>query len=411
MLPAHSTAATDNFNPEPPADAPGVSADVLAALPVGSTVARSQAAFYPAVAEHPDTAALRAHARENLTRLSWVLSSMACWEDRTVRPTWSVLQARTGLSRRSVARWLAWLRSRGLLGIVEAGTTPRFAPMALAAGARNRASVYVLCVPQTARGEPRRVGTAQETGTPTLLGLEVKAPYPRARANRPPANPSAQPKERSKNEARPDWSPTMITRSRADRLALAEALRAHALALRPLSGRALRSLLRPWTGRPELGWTLNWVLHALDHTPDGQPRTHTAPVRAPDGWLRHRLSAWLDEHGQPLPSPSVAAAAAEQTRRAEAARRRAGRAEHDAQAAADRAFGRLVRDAAGERYPALIQTVLAQHAGGRLMPAAAAEALTRQAIREATTRADLVGDGTKRQAIAAAIQGLLTSAE
>jgi hypothetical protein len=382
-----------------------VSVEVLAALPAGSAVAGSQAAFYRAVGAHPDTAALRAHARENLTRLSWVLSSMACWEDRTVRPTWSVLRARTGLSRRSVARWLAWLRSRGLLGIVEAGATPRFAPMALAADAGNRASLYVLCVPQTASPEPRRGSIAQETGTPTLLGLEVKNPYPPARANQPPANPTTQPKERNKEVGRPSWSRTRIARSRADRLDLAEALRAHALALRPLSARAIRSLLRPWTSWPELGWTLAWLLHALDHTPDGDPRTYTAPVRAPAGWLRHRLSAWTDEHGQPLPSPGIAAAAAEQARRTEQARQEVACVERETQAAADRTFGQLIRAAAGERYPALVQTVLAQHASGRLMPVAGAEALTRQAIRELMP---YLGEATTEPvAVAQVVQQLL----
>jgi hypothetical protein len=388
-----------------------VSAEVLAALPAGSAPARSQAAFVRAVAEHSDTVALRAHARENLTRLAWVLSSMASWESLTVRPTWPVLQARTGLSRRSVARWLAWLRARGLLGIVESGTTPRFVPMALAVGTGNRASVYVLCVPQTVPPEPRRGSGTQETGTPTLLGLEVKNPYSRARANQRPADPPNQRKERkerSKEMERPGWPRTQIARTKTDRLALAETLQAHALALRPLSARALRSLLRPWIARPELGWTLAWLLHALDRTPGGSPYTYTAPVRAPAGWLRHRLSAWIDRHGQPLPSPAIAAAAADQARRAEQARRQVARANRDVQAAADHAFGQLIRDIAGERYPTLVQAILAQHAGGRLMPAAAAEALTRQAVRDLLPHR---GEAVAGQvAVAQVVQKLLAAA-
>jgi hypothetical protein len=126
-------------------------------------------------------------------------------------------------------------------------------------------------------------------------------------------------------------------------------------------------------------------------------------VRAPAGWLAHRLSAWTDERGKPLPSLGVAAAGAEHARRAETAHRQADRAEHDARAAADRAFGQLIRDAAGRRYPTLVQTVLGHHTGGRLMPAAAAEALTRQAIREL-----LPGGQTEdRHAVAAVIEELL----
>jgi hypothetical protein len=308
-----------------------------------------------------------------------------------------------------VARWLAWLRTRGLLGVVESGTTPRFAPMALAAGAENRASVYVLCVPQTA-AVPVRASSVEETGTPTLLGLDLKNPYTRARANRPPAKPTAQRKERSKRQGRPGWSRTRIARTRTERLALAETLQECALALRPLSGRAVRSLLRPWIARPELGWTLGWVLHALDHSPDGQPRTYTAPVRAPARWLAHRLSAWTDQHGQPLASPGVEAAAADQARRADAARRQAAHADREAQAAADHAYGQLIREVAGERYPAIVQAALAQHVGAaRLMPAAAAEALTRQAIRDRLPSGPAEDEATPR-AVAAAVGALLGEA-
>jgi hypothetical protein len=384
-----------------------VSADVLAALPVGSALARSQAAFVRAVGGHPDTAVLRADGHEHLTRLAWVLASMARWESLTVRPTWSVLQVRTGLSRRSVARWLAWLRARGLLGVVESGTTPRFAPMALAAGAENRASVYLLCVPQVAV-EPVRPSLVEETVTPTPLGSDLENPYPRARESRRPANPPAQQKERSKEAERLDWSRTAIAHTRTERLALAEALRECALALRPLSGRAVRSLLRPWISQPELGWTLGWLLHALDHSPSGQPHTHTTPVRAPAGWLARRLSAWTGQRGQPLPSPGVHLAAADQARRADAARRQAARIECEAAAAADRAFNQLVREAASDRYPALVQAVLAQHAAGatRLMPAAAAEALTRQAVRDRLPSGP-AGDEANPRAVAAAVGELL----
>jgi hypothetical protein len=39
--------------------------------------------------------------------------------------------------------------------------------------------------------------------------------------------------------------------------------------------RVLRSLLRPWLERTELGWDVRWLLHAIDHTPAGEPRTWT----------------------------------------------------------------------------------------------------------------------------------------
>lgn len=42
-------------------------------------------------------------------------------------------------------------------------------------------------------------------------------------------------------------------------------------------------------------------------TPPGRPAPTPPPYAPPAGWLRHRMSAWLDEHGQPLPAPGVAA--------------------------------------------------------------------------------------------------------
>lgn len=66
-------------------------------------------------------------------------------------------------------------------------------------------------------------------------------------------------------------------------------------------------------------------------------------------------------------------------------------------------FGDLVREVAGPRYLALVQAVLTGHAGraARLMPAAAAEAVTRAAVREAT------GPEPSRSQVAAAVDHLL----
>ena len=102
---------------------------------------------------------------------------------------------------------------------------------------------------------------------------------------------------RSDKRGRPRWPRAAVAGSRADRLALVDALQAAAPALRPASALALRSELRPWLARAELGWDLRWLLHAIDHIPDGQAHAFTAAVQVPARWLRHRMSFWLDEHG------------------------------------------------------------------------------------------------------------------
>jgi hypothetical protein len=409
LLPVHCTTNADNFKTDPRVNTSRVSAERLAALPASSVPAGSQAAFLRAIDEHPDTTVLRADGRKHLAAVAWVLASTASWTDLTARPTWPVLQARTGLSRASVARWLAWLRARGLLGIVETGTTPRFSPMALTADAANRAALYLLCTPQTAVAEPHDLVSVHENETPTHLGLDFEE-NPYARASEPIQSGSLrEQKPRSYAKGRPAWSRTGTARTKAQRVALASRLQTEAPALRVLSTPALGHLLRPWIARPELGWTVAWLLYALDHTPDGSPRTFTTPVRVPAGWLRFRLSAWTDEHGQPLPSPGAALAAKDQARRNRAEQARAEQAERNRQAADNQAFGQLIRDIAGKRYRMLVQTVLTRQPGeGRLMPVHAAEALTRQAIRNQLP-SGTVEETISRRTVAVAVRELLAS--
>jgi hypothetical protein len=236
------------------------------------------------------------------------------------------------------------------------------------------------------------------------LGLPEN-PY--ARASQPKPGSLRERKPRSYEQGRLAWPRTAPARTKAQQLALAEQLQAEAPALRALSTPSLRHLLRPFISRAELGWTVAWLLHALDHSPDGTPRTFTAPVRVPAGWLRFRLSAWTGPDGQPLPSPGNALAAAEQDRQDRAARAQTERAARDRQTADDQAFSQLIRDTAGERYPALVQTVLTQQpGGGRLIPAHAAEALTRQAIRNTVDR-NLGKTTGGRRDVSAAVRNIL----
>ncbi len=56
----------------------------------------------------------------------------------------------------------------------------------------------------------------------------------------------------------------------------------------------------------DAGWCLSAVLWALDHQVDGRIRLHTDRVRAPLPWARHRLAAWRDSTGRPMPAPVAA---------------------------------------------------------------------------------------------------------
>lgn len=359
-----------------------VAVRVAAAVPDGSRRARGQADWLRAVEACPEVAALRVDAREHVRAIVWAMACTASWADLTARPTWPLLEERSGLSRRTVARWLAWLRGAGLLGVVESGTTPRFRPMALSEADGNRAAVYVLAVPSTSAEAvevaPAELSTA-ESGTPTWSVLEEKDPDARARAAAQEPGPLRGPDRADGGEA---WPRTRAAGSRHERLELARRLQREAPDLRRLSDRAVRHLLRPWL---LAGWTAAELLHAIDHDPDGTERTWTTSVRSPGGWLLSRLEAWTITPGVACSPPSVALRAAESTERATRDAQQADRAGAAAARDASVAFGRRLEDATGPHlYAELLEVVTArQFAGAQLRRAfaAAAAALVRAEVR------------------------------
>jgi hypothetical protein len=93
---------------------------------------------------------IRADGRANLLTVARLVALHASWETLESRPTWERLVARSGVSERTVARWLQELRVRGFLAHLEHGSTPAHRPMVLAhLGEGNRAAVYGLRIPLT----------------------------------------------------------------------------------------------------------------------------------------------------------------------------------------------------------------------------------------------------------------------
>jgi hypothetical protein len=93
---------------------------------------------------------IRADGRANVLTVARLVALYAGWETLESRPTWERLVARSGLSERTVARWLQELRVRGWLAHLERGSTPAHRPMVLAhLGEGNRAAVYGLRIPLT----------------------------------------------------------------------------------------------------------------------------------------------------------------------------------------------------------------------------------------------------------------------
>jgi hypothetical protein len=313
-------------------------------------------------------AALRADAHRNLMRVAWVLARHADWTELVTRPTWAVLMERTGLSRSTVAAWLAWLRRAGLLGTVTPGTTVQYrrgtAAGLLDDGRGTEAAEYVLAVPapvedHTDATPTRPTGPSARSGSdvphtsgPTDNGTADSAntgPDPAASLCGGKSDPLLSPvgdKSSRPSRARETtpvmsgtgwlWPASATPATRRDQLAAAHRARTEDVTLRTLTARHLRSLLRPvW----QLGGTLSDAVHMLNHRPDGTPWPYAGTPRYLPGWIRYRLSFWLGEDGSRLrvgvELPSRQRAAAAEKVAAEQAARRAEVVELAARRSAD----------------------------------------------------------------------------
>ena len=286
---------------------------IAAAVPRGSTRCASQRRWLEAVAAHPDVATWRADRVASYIAVAREVALCADWTWATARPTWDHLAARTGRSRRTVARVLAWLTAAGLLGVVASGRSAGAAAMVGDEGAD--AAVYVLALPHALRlltGAPAPSASGREdaqptsarrgvheVGTPSREAVSVGDPRARdaAKLTQPPAD-------------RPltSWSPGRRPATRPEMAAAAATAQTLCPPLRRTTAPWVTALLREfWLA----GWTLRDTLRALDERPDGTPWPHTADVRHVPGWVRSRLAAWRTTAGTPQRSPSQTSAAAQ----------------------------------------------------------------------------------------------------
>jgi hypothetical protein len=300
-------------------------------VPTGSVPARSQAGWLRAATAAIDDADLRTDADAALRALVWCLARWADWSRPLLsRPTWPVLMEHTNRRRSWLAGRLVWLRERGLLGVVEHGSTPATRPLPLAGLAGNRASVYLLCTPappvELASAAPAAPPAAPEMITDPLpveenwtlpsSCRELDQPL-RARAGAEIGS-LCSPGEKPA-PAGPSRRPVRPGAARSGRQEAAGELQRVCPAARRCSAAQVAALIRVFL---TAGWTTGDLVYALDHGPDGVQRWYTEPVRSPAGWLRARLTDWLDGEGRPRPAHSaeLAAAAADHRRRLAAQR-------------------------------------------------------------------------------------------
>lgn len=251
------------------------------------------------------------------------LVACADWSKMISRPGHKRLAKMIGRSASTVTAAIAWLMRHGVIGRVAAGRSAAYATPDERGKRINEAAVYVLCCTAHLDVEKilarHRADAAAEArdraGQRRIRGAVEKNWHPSSLED------SLTRTRRGTTHARDRglvelWPCNRAVATRRQQLAAARTVQDHALGLRVLSARDVRSLIRPFL---EAGWTPADLLHALDHTPQGAHRLHsldagqnTARAR---GYLRWRLEHWKDAGGLVLASASARA-----RERAEAAR-------------------------------------------------------------------------------------------
>lgn len=320
--------------------------DLAAYLPAGSTYVRCQGDWLKELRAHVEAAGLREDAQANLLKVAWLICLRASWTDNTARVSWDEVAAAADLTRRSVARWIRWLRKHGWLGHIERGTVARWRTAVENAlyGDQARQPVYLLCAPSTAR--PARqiaaedvpaASTASATDEPFPVTDKVSQLSTGTTVTPTLPQESSRKKSLHAREIRWQWTP----KTRAERLRAAEqiqsrcgssvlevndatkggARRVVSSAIRELSARYLAHLARDfWLS----GWTVKDVLHAVDHAPDGTRHAFSVEhVHSPAAWFSYRLGLWRDTAGEPVASITARRNQAAAERAAERSARKA----------------------------------------------------------------------------------------
>jgi hypothetical protein len=325
--------------------------------------ATHQVAWYQHLASQDWVQVIRSDGQQNLLRIAWTLALWAEWDSLETRPTWAELMHDSGLTARSVARWLLELRLRGWLELLEHGSTPTTRPMTMADLEGNRAALYGLRVPLTPQrafavaaelmmdqlatelsqlapgpgSSSHRGGTAVEqtpghpdrhaADQPELEFVDTNGTLPvtsrsfkerstsgTSRARKPVDNSSHQASDQGKQNMTalragseehtlPDLL-IMVPTSRYQMLACAHELRRQRPAV---FGRCTRKLVRHLC-KPfwQAGWCNHDILHALDHRPNmfaqlSPQLAMPVPLISPRQLIVGRLGAWRDEHGTVRP--------------------------------------------------------------------------------------------------------------
>lgn len=315
---------------------------IARAIPQGSWRAKNRAQWWTAIRNAPEFALMRQDSQRTLKRLANLILWRTETNTMTSMPTWKLLANMAGITKATVARHLANLRAWGLLGVVATGRKGKSVD---GEKPQNDAAIYVLCVP----APPKKTPTVDKNETPFLLTEEGGRNPTYAREEPKPFYPPNEPTAAATRR-----------QSRANRIEAAREMRRRSFPLRQISSKHLAYVAKPLF---EAGWSLNDVLWAIDHRPDGQrwPHDGASGIRNIAPWLRHRLAVWAPD-GSVLLSPTqldarraLQAAAERDITMKRIAQRRANQSAISATAAAGAALVRQALRAARQRVAASLQ--------------------------------------------------------
>lgn len=302
---------------------------VYAAVPKGSRPARHVIRWLRALEQHPEYVAARKDLKRNIWHFANALLQCPGFDpgSMTIMPTWKRLEERHSVKRRSIANYLNRLQEWGLLGVVASGRSAAFTPRATGR-TDNEAAIYVLLepLPTKSRGKKCTPAPLRAVNNPPHATREdetqTEAASPQSSPRRTASRRTVNDLLRTRTEAFWPGNATQEALERGERreaefLAAAECQH-RAFPLRGISTAHVASILRPYL---RAGWTVNDVLHAIDHLPTTNGRHHhdgATGVGNIGAWLKHRLAQWIAQDGTLHRSPG-------QQRAAEAAQIRAER--------------------------------------------------------------------------------------
>ena len=350
---------------------------IVAALPAGCWRPAHVSSWLDEALAHPCTAPMTRRSLRTYNAVVHAIANAIDVQSMTTRFSWASLadavarlDPAAARSRRTIARYLALLRSEGvqLLAVVASGRSAAYTTAA--SEGQADAAVYVLCNPAVLAvvdedAEADRFTDTEEVTEPAagdvedvpslteLLGAGDIFGTPPAKGVITPVHAGAREAATPKNEplrgtdphqgrasaatghperqSAPSWPLGQATSGLDDRRAASRMLAHRVPAIRYMSDRDIASVCRLYF---VAGWTVNDLLYAIDHQPGGTPWPHSGADgidrrRGARGWLRYRLAAWADEHGTVRRSRSQRA---QDARVAQLARQRAARdrAERDA---------------------------------------------------------------------------------